>query len=98
LSIALRTAAAYFPLPSALRRFRAAMDELQQITQHLLRFSPDALIVVDGDGLIRFANDTVTELFGHSARQLLGQPLDTLIPERLRTRHVAHLAGYLRAP
>src|SRR5690606_9464762 len=33
-----------------------------------------------------------------SARQLLGQPLDTLIPERLRTRHVAHLAGYLRAP
>lgn len=74
------------------------MDELQQITQHLLRSSPDALIVVDGGGLIRFANDTVTELFGHSPQQLLGQPLDTLIPERLRTRHGAHLAGYLRAP
>lgn len=74
------------------------MDELQQITQHLLRFSPDALIVVDGEGLIRFANDTVTELFGHSPQQLLGQPLDTLIPERLRCRHGAHLAGYLRAP
>src|SRR5690606_1334426 len=45
-----------------------------------------------------FANDTVTELFGHSPQQLLGQPLDTLIPERLRCRHGAHLAGYLRAP
>lgn len=74
------------------------MDELQQITQHLLRFSPDALIVVDGDGRIRFANDTVTDLFGHSPQQLLGQPLDTLIPERLRSRHGAHLSGYLRAP
>lgn len=74
------------------------MDELQQITQHLLRFSPDALIVVDGDGRIRFANDTVTELFGHSPQQLLGQPLDTLIPERLRSRHGTHLSGYLRAP
>ena len=40
------------------------MDQLNDITQHLLRFSPDALIVVDANGRIRFANETVTELFG----------------------------------
>ena len=42
------------------------MDELRDITQHLLRFSPDALIVVDDGDRIRFANETVTELFGYA--------------------------------
>ena len=74
------------------------MDELREITQHLLRSSPDALIVVDAGGRIRFANETVTELFGYLPGQLLDQPLDTLIPERLRGPHGGHLAAYLRNP
>lgn len=74
------------------------MDQLSDITQHLLRFSPDALIVVDARGRIRFANHTVTELFGYAPEQLLDKPLDTLIPERLRGKHVSHLTGYLGKP
>lgn len=74
------------------------MDPLSDITQHLLRFSPDALIVVDAGGRIRFANQTVTELFGYAPEQLLDKPLETLIPERLRGKHVSHLTAYLRKP
>lgn len=74
------------------------MDQLSDITRHLLRFSPDALIVVDAGGRIRFANQTVTELFGYAPEQLLDKPLDTLIPERLRGKHVSHLAAYLNKP
>jgi PAS domain S-box-containing protein len=74
------------------------MDEPRDITQHLLRFSPDALIVIDVGGHIRFANETVTELFGYSPEQLVGKPLDTLIPERLRGRHGSHLAAYMFRP
>lgn len=74
------------------------MDQLSDITQHLLRFSPDALIVVDATGHIRFANQTVTELFGYQPEQLLNKPLDTLIPERLRGKHVSHLTAYLNKP
>ena len=74
------------------------MDELNDITQHLLRFSPDALIVIDATGRIRFANQTVTDLFGYSPEQLLDKPLDTLIPERLRGRHGKHLTAYLGKP
>jgi PAS domain S-box-containing protein len=48
------------------------MDELREITEHLLRFSPDALIVVDDRDRIRFANETVRELFGHSPDSLIG--------------------------
>jgi PAS domain S-box-containing protein len=74
------------------------MDELRDITQHLLRFSPDALIVIDAGGRIRFANETVTALFGYSPEQLVGKPLNTLIPERLRGRHGSHLAAYINSP
>lgn len=74
------------------------MDLLSDITQHLLRFSPDALIVVDAGGRIRFANQTVTELFGYAPEQLQDKPLETLIPERLRGKHVSHLTGFLNKP
>lgn len=74
------------------------MDEPRDITQYLLRFSPDALIVIDAAGHIRFANETVTELFGYTPEQLAGKPLDTLIPERLRGRHGRHLATYMSSP
>ncbi|HEY0939441.1 MAG TPA: ATP-binding protein [Steroidobacter sp.] len=74
------------------------MEQLSDITQHLLRFSPDALIVVDANGRIRFANHTVTELFGYAPEQLLDKPLETLVPERLRVKHVSHLAAYLKQP
>jgi PAS domain S-box-containing protein len=74
------------------------MDELAEITQHLLRSSPDALVVVDSGSRIRFANDTVTELFGYRPAELLDQPLDTLVPERLRARHHHHVASYFDQP
>jgi PAS domain S-box-containing protein len=74
------------------------MDELRDITQHLLRFSPDALIVIDAWGRIRFANETVTDLFGYLPEQLLERPLDTLIPERLRRQHGHHIAAYMSKP
>lgn len=74
------------------------MDELAEITQHLLRFSPDALIVIDEHGAIRFANDTVTELFGYAPSELSGQSVDVLVPERFRSRHHGHISGFVQAP
>jgi PAS domain S-box-containing protein len=74
------------------------MDELAEITQHLLRFSPDALIVVDDRGQIRFASDTVTELFGYEPSALFGQSMDMLVPERLRSRHGEHVTNFLAKP
>lgn len=74
------------------------MDELSEISQHLLRFSPDALVVVDDTGCIRFANETVTEMFGYTPQALVGRQIDFLIPHRLRGRHGQHLAGYVVKP
>jgi two-component system, sensor histidine kinase len=83
-------------LPAA--AFLLTMDELREITQHLLRFSPDALIVIDDANRIRFANETVRDLFGHTPGSLIDKPLDMLVPERLRAPHAAHTAGFMRSP
>ena len=74
------------------------MDQLSEVTQHLVRFAPDALIVIDDQGHICFANETVTELFGHAPPALQGKPIDVLVPERLRGRHGRHVAGFMREP
>jgi two-component system, sensor histidine kinase len=84
--------------PYRLRGTFLTMEELREITQHLLRFSPDALIVIDDSDRIRFANETVKDLFGHSPESLIGKPLEMLIPERLRAHHGKHTAGFMRSP
>ena len=74
------------------------MDKIASISQQLLQFSPDALIVTDFQGVILFANATSRGLFGYSREQLVGQSIDMLVPERFRLRHGAHVTGYLRDP
>src|ERR1700686_4554077 len=74
------------------------MAEISSIAQRLLQFSPDAMLVVDAHGIIRFSNETSSSLFGYSPEELIGQPIKLLIPERFHTRHGAHLSGYLRHP
>ena len=53
----------------------------------LLDTAPDAVIVVDGGGVIRYWNAGAARIFGHRAESALGQRLDLIIPESLRQRH-----------
>src|ERR1700692_2039574 len=80
------------------RYLGSGMAEISSIAQRLLQFSPDAMLVVDTQGIIRFSNETSGSLFGYSPEELIGQPIKLLIPERFHTRHGAHLADYLRHP
>jgi PAS domain S-box-containing protein len=74
------------------------MGEISSIAQRLLQFSPDAMLVVDAQGVIRFSNETSSSLFGYTPDQLIGQPIKLLIPERFHTRHGAHVSSYVRQP
>jgi PAS domain S-box-containing protein len=49
--------------------------------------APDGVVVVDRAGLIRYWNHGMTRIFGFDAADVLGGPLDVIIPERLRKRH-----------
>src|SRR5450759_5888920 len=74
------------------------MDELPSVSRHLAQYSPDALIVVDTRGIAVYANTPTRLLFGYAPEELVGQPMEVLVPERFRIRHGAHLSGYLRDP
>jgi PAS domain S-box-containing protein len=64
----------------------------------LVQVAPDATVVADGRGRIRLVNRQTEKLFGYTAEELLGQPVEMLVPERLRSVHQHHRARYASAP
>jgi formate hydrogenlyase transcriptional activator len=74
-------------------------DGLAQSTiEHLFEFSPDAILITDGEGIMRRANPRVEELFGYTADELIGQPVELLVPERFRAAHPRHRENYNAHP
>ena len=59
---------------------------------------PDALVGVDHAGVIRFVNRQTELLFGYDRGDLIGAPLEILVPESLRAIHEVHREGYVAAP
>ncbi len=66
-----------------------------QLARSALDAAPDAMIIIDTSGTIRYANRQASTLFCHSHDELIGKPVEWLLPERLRTSHVAHRINYL---
>lgn len=64
----------------------------------LLDTAPDAMVVVDPAGSIKFVNLQTENMFGYMRAELVGQPIDILIPERFRARHFQHVARFFAAP
>lgn len=62
----------------------------------VLESAPDAMIVIDDAGKVLIANRQVAVLFGYETGEVIGQPIEKLLPERFRTRHVAHRSNYTR--
>ncbi|HSB01355.1 MAG TPA: PAS domain S-box protein [Anaerolineales bacterium] len=60
----------------------------------LLESAPDAMVVVDQQGVIQLINSQTEKMFGYDRLEIVGQPIETLTPKRLRKRHVKHREGY----
>ena len=60
---------------------------MDRLLQQLLDDAPDAILISDLEGIIRYWNNGATQLFGYTAVEVLGQSLDLIIPENLRGRH-----------
>ena len=59
---------------------------------------PDSLLLVDTDGVIRLANPAAVALLGYSADELVGLPVDALVPDAIRPRHAAYRKSYAEQP
>jgi len=70
----------------------------QTLFENFFEFSPDAIVVIDANGRITNVNSQVEKVFGYTRAELLGRPVETLMPERFRTAHPSHRAGYSANP
>ena len=63
-----------------------------------LEHAPDGIVIVDRAGEIVFANRQAYDMFGYGPDELVGQPVEILVPVALRDTHVAHRAHYHASP
>jgi protein-histidine pros-kinase len=75
-----------------------ALRESEAILSSLFEYAPDAIVVVNDQGVITRINAQAEAMFGYSRTELLGQPLEILLPESFRQRHVSHRLNYMAEP
>jgi PAS domain S-box-containing protein len=63
-----------------------------------LEVAPDAIVVIDRSGAINTVNAQAEATFGYTLDELVGQPLEMLLPERFRGGHVEHRRDFTAAP
>lgn len=63
-----------------------------------LAVAPDAVVIIDDDGIIEYLNEQAEYMFRYRREQLMGRPIETLLPERFRQRHVDHRSEYIDDP
>ncbi|MGH2511511.1 MAG: PAS domain S-box protein, partial [Candidatus Limnocylindrales bacterium] len=64
----------------------------------VLDASPDAIVAVDAPGSIVYANAQVQVTFGYGPDELLGRPIERLLPAAAASRHVGHRAAFVAHP
>ncbi len=67
----------------------------RELDRSIFDSAPDAMVIVDDGGTVMFANRQVTTLFGYDQDEVVGQPIESLLPERFRGRHVGHRDRYI---
>lgn len=81
---------------------RKRTEEALRMSEEHLRFvielSPIGTAMVNEAGSIVLANSALARLFGYDVQELLGQSVDLLVPERLRTQHRDYRRSFFAAP
>lgn len=80
--------------PTAFEQAFGSLVVLRQV----LDSAPDAMLIVDAEGLIRYWNAEAEKLFGYSEDAIRGRPVETLVPARLAEAHRGHRGRYVQQP
>lgn len=73
-----------------------ATDEKQygKLLRKILESAPDSMLIVNQQGKIIFANGQSEKAFGYTQAEMLGNPIEILIPESYREKHAQHVQNY----
>jgi protein-histidine pros-kinase len=82
---------------STIRR-REATDDSEAYFRNLLESAPDSMVIIDERGRIAIVNAQTEAMFGYSRAEMLGQPVEMLLPKRVRKQHVQHRGGFSTKP
>lgn len=69
-----------------------------EASRALLESASESIVVADTAGRIVLVNARTESMFGYARAELIGQPVELLVPTRVRERHVSHRAAYMAAP
>lgn len=74
------------------------VSDAEEKFRGLLESAPDAMVIVNAQGEIILVNSQTEHLFGYHREELLGQPVEVLVPARLQAQHPAHRIRYFAEP
>lgn len=75
-----------------------ALQRSQDQLYRVVEATPNAIVMIDQAGLIEMVNGQTETMFGYSRAELLGQPVEMLVPGRLRSRHPELRRSFYAAP
>jgi len=84
--------------PQELEREVAERQQAEARLGGLLESAPDAMVIVNSSGVIVLVNAQTERAFGYPRAELLGRPVEILVPERFRGKHPGSREGFFRAP
>jgi PAS domain S-box-containing protein len=80
------------------KRVESKLRESEARLSGILRISPEAVIVIDGEQKITLFNEGAERLFGYKVAEAIGQPIDMLIPPPHRAAHRRHIREFRESP
>lgn len=73
-------------------------DESESMSRALFEVAAQAILIVDRQGRVVLANPATEKMLGYSNSELIDQPIEMLVPDAARGRHVSHRDGYFSHP
>ncbi|MGI8793905.1 MAG: CHASE domain-containing protein [Acidimicrobiales bacterium] len=77
---------------------RSRHNRRQAAFQSFVEFAPDAIVMINAEGRIVQVNVRCEEMFAYDRSDLIGHPVEVLLPPDLRNHHVSHRLGFVQSP
>jgi PAS domain S-box-containing protein len=100
-ALALENAESFQTIQEHARRLETEIEERIRAEDRfrvLVETAPTGIVIADDKGRIAEVNAQALRMFGYDRRELIGETIETLLPERFRHSHQGHLSGYMKVP